>query len=664
MRLYAQRLELKVVCSLCSAKTPPSVKSFLFKSLDELHFRFPPWRVTFNRIKFYHDRKKRNVHWDEIIEDMAIDEDYRLLLRENGKEVKPIRSEKFARDCIKVLNEYRSARTLYDSAKDIIESLLKPKVDVGEISGRVIDLFRREMKKSGGNPAFLYTPERLEETVNFALEVFPKMRGEKIYQRDGVRMLVDSHAEKILRDPEEKDHHVLIPATDAYLNIRLTGAVDWSKPAGHEGKKTERIDCPDKVSRGVIHVPSKFWKDPPLTMVTSCPVLRRDGTVLDRPGYDETSGILFQPGDLDYGGIPRKPSKRLAEKCLEYLRQPLDEFLYAQPYHESVNLSSILTPFNRHNMDCAPIHCNSGPGSGSAKTLRTDIPSIIFTGHAAVAVIITGDPTEDRKTFFAILLGGGDPIISLDNVPEILYKNDSLCSMTTSKYIQGRILGVSKMGQVSTKFTFMMNGNNLRLGGTLAERSLISYVDPKCKRPQEMEFERKNLRAWTLEHRATLVRASLIIQRAYIYAGCPDQQLKPYREFRDWERTSRAPLVWLGMPDPCDSLRETAENDNANQECTQACNTWKEEFKTEAVTVQQAVKEAGVRDNLKTALLEVAGIKGEINATKLSYWLRSVAKKPVPDLNKPGYDLRFEARGTDHTGAAKWKAVSLKTRDK
>ena len=663
MHLYARRIELKVVCSLCSSKTPAAVKSLLFKSLDELHFHFPPWKAVFNRIKFYRDRKNRNVYWEEIIDDMGIDEDYRLFLKKDRKKVTPIRNKKLARACVKLLNDYRMARTLYESAKETIGSLLKPKADVGEISAKTIDLFRRYLKQAQGNPAFLYTPDRLEEAVNFALEVLPQMPGEQIYQRDGVRMLVDTHAEKILRDPEEKDHHVLIPATDAYLNIRLTGAIDWSKPAGQEGKKTERTDCPDKVSRGVIHVPSKLWKDPPLTMVTSCPVLRRDGTVLDRPGYDATSGILFRPGDLDYGGIPRKPSKQLAEKALEYLRQPLDEFLWGEPYHESVMLSSMLTPFNRHNMDCAPIHCNSGPVSGSAKTLRTDIPSIIFTGHAAASVIITGDPTEDRKTFFAILLGGGDPIISLDNVPEILYKNDSLCSMITSKYVQGRILGVSKMGNVSTKCTFLMNGNNLRLGGTLAERSLMCYVDPRCKRPQELKFKRPDLKAWILERRVTHARALVIVQRAYIHAGCPDQKLKPNREFRDWERTSRATLVWLGMPDPCLSLTETAENDSASQELVQAANTWKAVFKDDALTIAQAVKEAGVKDDLKTALLIVAGVKGEIDTHRLGYWLRAAKKKQVPDLNRPGYDLRFEMRGTDHTGAAKWKAVSLKTRD-
>jgi hypothetical protein len=641
MKLYNQRLEISALYTICKSKDE-AVVQHLLTSLDESHFHFPPTKATYRRLCFYRDKKGKTPEWNALMEDMAIDEDYRLLVRERAARI--FRDEEEVAGSVQRLGEYRKARMLYENSRKIIEALTKNQVNVDQLVEQSIDFYNREMKKNAGNPSFLYTPERLEEAVNFALDVLPKMPGEKIYQRDGVRVLVDQHAEKILRDPEEKYHHILIPATDAYLNIRLTGGINWSKPVGQGEKKSERIDCPDKVSRGIVHMPSKFWKDPPLTMVTTCPVLRRDGTVLDRPGYDEASGIHFQPGDLDFGGIPKKPSKKLAKKALEYLRQPLEEFLYAEPYHESVNLSSILTPFNRHNMDCAPINCNSGPVSGSAKTLRTDIPSIIFTGHPTVSVIITGDPTEDRKTFFAVLLGGGDPIISLDNVPEILYKNDALCSMTTSKYIQ--------------------DGNNLRLGGTLAERSLISYVDPKCKRPQELKFNRPNLRAWILEHRVTFVRAVVIIQRAYIYAGCPNLGLNPYREFRDWERTSRFPLVWLGMPDPCLSLPETAENDSANQELVQAANTWREEFKDEAPTIAQAIKEAGVRDGLKTALLAVAGVKGEIDMHRLGYWLRSVKKKQVSDLNRSGHDLRFETRGTDHSGAARWKIVSLKTRDK
>ena len=45
----------------------------------------------------------------------------------------------------------------------------------------------------------------------------------------------------------------------------------------------------------------------PLEAVVTAPVLLPDGRVLQRPGYDPDSGLLYQP-DADYLPVPEKPT--------------------------------------------------------------------------------------------------------------------------------------------------------------------------------------------------------------------------------------------------------------------------------------------------------------------------------------------------------------------
>ena len=49
---------------------------------------------------------------------------------------------------------------------------------------------------------------------------------------------------------------------------------------------------------------------------------------------------------------------------------------------------------------------------------------------------------------------------------------------------------------------------------------------------------------------------------AYIQAGRPDVQVKPFGSFEEWSGLVRSALVWCGLPDPCVNGEYVSDDDN------------------------------------------------------------------------------------------------------
>jgi putative DNA primase/helicase len=87
--------------------------------------------------------------------------------------------------------------------------------------------------------------------------------------------------------------------------------------------------------------------------------------------------------------------------------------------------------------------------------------------------------------------------------------------------------------------------------------------------------------------------------RAYIAAGRPQQDMKPYGGFEEWSAMVRAPLVWLGCDDPCVSRDEVEDTDPDTEKLANLLDALPDRFLGE-FTVAQAVQTAR-KDALNTA---------------------------------------------------------------
>jgi hypothetical protein len=63
------------------------------------------------------------------------------------------------------------------------------------------------------------------------------------------------------------------------------------------------IDCPRDVAETYLEREGK-WKLPVLTRIITAPTLRSDGSVLEEAGYDEVTGLLFEPQGVVYPPVP------------------------------------------------------------------------------------------------------------------------------------------------------------------------------------------------------------------------------------------------------------------------------------------------------------------------------------------------------------------------
>jgi len=179
----------------------------------------------------------------------------------------------------------------------------------------------------------------------------------------------------------------------------------------------------------------------------------------------------------------------------------------------------------------------------------------------------------------------------IDNVERPL-QGDWLCSVLTSETYRQRMLGRTEMMEVPTTTLWLATGNQLVVSGDLRTRALLCRLDPKVERPEEREFKH-DLRDWMTEHRPQLVAAGLTVMLAFLTSGRPvAETVKPWGRFEHWSAMVRAPLVWLGFADPCESLKSLEEEDPERNEYIRRVDAWEACFQDRSKTAREAISEA------------------------------------------------------------------------
>jgi hypothetical protein len=128
-----------------------------------------------------------------------------------------------------------------------------------------------------------------------------------------------------------------------------------------------------------------------------------------------------------------------------------------------------------------------------------------------------------------------------------------LLSALTSERIEGRILGVSKIARPSARSLFLFAGNNVEAVLDMGRRVLTIHLDPQSEQPAARHYQADPLQRLR-EQRGKYLADALTIIRAYLRAGSPSLSLRPLNGFNQWAQWCRQPLVWLGLPDPCEAM--------------------------------------------------------------------------------------------------------------
>ena len=269
------------------------------------------------------------------------------------------------------------------------------------------------------------------------------------YQRGGLIVTV-------VTDPGTRETRVQDISQPALVRA-LAGVATWER-FDARSEDWMRTDPPARHA-AVLFDSTSYPHLPVLSGLTRQPYLRPDGSLMMAAGYDPSTG-MFGVFDTREFSIPESPTRAEAEAALALLKDLLTEFSFARDTDLAAALAAMLTAAVRPSLTHAPMIHARAHMVGSGKSYLCELITAFATPQRGTPTTFPGDDEECRKLLLAELLRA-PAVIEFDNLTGDLVAHKSLCTVLTSEFMSGRILGVSKTATVSTRALFLSSGNNV-----------------------------------------------------------------------------------------------------------------------------------------------------------------------------------------------------------
>lgn len=298
----------------------------------------------------------------------------------------------------------------------------------------------------------------------------------------------------------------------------------------------------------------------PLRGVVHAPIVRRDGTILETPGYDPATRLLYLPTPgLTVPPVPADPQPREIEAARDRVLWPLADFPWETDHDRAGYLgAALLTPLMR---DLTPppykaLAINARQ-MGSGKSLLALVGRIVHGG--VIRSEMPEDDAELRKQITTILDWTTGPLVNFDNVTGTL-KSGTLSGLLTSAAWDDRRLGANELARCVNDRVWLFTGNNIQLGGDMVRRTVWASIDPGMPNPElRTDFKIRNLEAYIKERRGQILGDLLTLIRAWVVAGRPGEQVSS-DSYAEWLRAVNGILTVAEIPGRFDA-REARQQD-------------------------------------------------------------------------------------------------------
>jgi hypothetical protein len=372
-----------------------------------------------------------------------------------------------------------------------------------------------------------------------------------LYQRGGQLVRVTKPVSTVSRRLTGSGAPRIEPVPRANLRTRLTqhATICVIKKTGDGEEKIETHPTEWLVAQ--VGVAGSWPGVRVLEAVVTSPTLLRDGSVLQRSGYHDESGLLYMPEpDAPIPEIPANPTREDAQRALEALLEVVVNFPFAQEAHRAAWVAALLTLLARFAFDGpAPLFAVDANCRGAGKGLLLDTLALIAINRPFARAAYTRDDDEMRKVILSVGLRG-EPAVLLDNIGGPL-GNASLDAALTATEFEGRLLGTNQIVRVPLFTVWFCTANNLVLAGDTPRRTAHIRIETPLENPEERaDLVHPELLAWVRANRGRLLVAALTILSAYCRAGKPDMKLRTWGSFEGWSTLIRNAVVWVGLPDP------------------------------------------------------------------------------------------------------------------
>jgi hypothetical protein len=382
----------------------------------------------------------------------------------------------------------------------------------------------------------------------------------------------------------------------------------------------------------------------PLHGVITGPTIRPDGSVLDAPGYDVATRLLFDPLGATVPDVPISPNLEQAANALDTLLHPFQSFPFVDATAKGALLAAILTAAIRSVLPTSPAIAFDAPIQGSGKTLLAKCTGAIAEGREPDVWPHTQgrDDEETRKRLFTALRTGGKALV-WDNITGV-FDSASMAAFITADVMVDRVLQKSEAIRIPNRAMLILTGNNLSLAGDLPRRVIICRIDPETDQPFARQFDLDPLE-WVLENRmAMLAAACTLIRGRFTHVTKP----APGRlaSFESWDDLVRQTVVFANtmlrpfeFGDPMDLVREAQAADPEADALFALLDALKDQFwsnEFNAKEVMSAMHSDFGRAAIETALLDIAGDKATRSARSLGRVLKHREGRIVHGLRLVG----------------------------
>lgn len=388
-----------------------------------------------------------------------------------------------------------------------------------------------------------------------------------------------------------------------------------------------------------------------LVGVVTTPTLRPDGTILDQPGYDAPTGLLYAPAGTP-PRIPARPTSADARRARDELLEVVCDFPFASSAHRAAWLAGVLTLVARHAIEGnVPMIVIDANVAGSGKGLLADTIATIGTGAPLARKPQPGSDEEMRKYILSVAIAG-TPLVLLDNCTGKVSYRSLDAALTCEGRWEDRVLGKSESRTLPLRAIWLLTANNAALGYDLMRRALPIRLASDHEHPEDRtDLRQRDLVTWLRRERSRLVRAALTCLRAYYVAGAPERDLVPWGSYAAWSRLIRQTVVWLGLPDPIEARHDLRARADVDREAIVAIY---DALGRLGGGTAAGLRDAAVRDaDLHAALVELAGGGDELpTVRRIGTVLRGLVGRVIAGR-------RLERAGAAHGHTTRWRISTL-----
>lgn len=440
------------------------------------------------------------------------------------------------------------------------------------------------------------------------------------------------------------------------LRERIAGRVRFVRVRKGDGERVA-VHVPDWLVKAV-EARGVYPGVRPIEGIVQAPTMRRDGSILDVPGYDAATRLVYRP-NARFGPIPPAPSRADAEAARDELLGLAADFPFRGDADRASWLAAMLTVVARPSFDGpAPLFGFDANVPGAGKSLLCDAIAMVATGRPMPRTVWPCGAhanEEVRKRITSIALAG-ERMVLIDNADEPI-GGASLDAALTATSWKDRILSRSEMtAELPLNTVWFASGNNLQTRGDLIRRVLFARIETPLERPEERTgFRHPDLMGFILRERARLVAAALTILRAYHVAGRPDVEVRPLGSFEDWTRSIARPVAWIMGVNPLDVRAASREVDQAASRRNALVLGWAElPFAETGMTAAQVVRMLNDPENrdrfatLRDALMDLSPTSGLPSARTIGRHLSALNGRTVQGLT---------IRGVSQHGTILWRVV-------